>query len=612
MRYFIRIVSYLKRYWAYVVLNILCNILSVLFSLVSLTMIIPFLQLLFSQHTTGTDDILPLPVFTFRAQYFIDLFNYFFLKIIVHKGKLEALAFVCVMVVIIFFFKNLFRYAALYSLAPIRHGVVRDLRHELFDKLLSLPLSYYSEKKKGDMLTRMTADISEIEYGIISMLEITFREPITIVAYLGAMIYMSHSLTFFVLLMLIITGFIVGRIGRSLKRTSLKGQDKLGELMQIIEESLSGLRIIQAFNAEAFQRERFERENSQYLKLMTRMQRRKDLSSPLSEFLAIGIVAIVLWFGGRLVLETDADLAPETFIGFMVIFSQLIPPAKSFSSAYYNIQKGLASSERVFKMLDSVNPIREKIGARPINTFKNEIEFRNVSFRYNQYDNKEVLKNINLRIAKGRMIAIVGQSGSGKSTLVNLLPRFYDVTDGQILIDGTDIRDYRLKDLRRLFGVVSQEPILFNDTVFNNIALGQKNVSRSEIERAAKIANAHEFILKLEQGYDTCIGDRGNKLSGGEKQRLTIARAVLSDPPVLIMDEATSSLDAESEKLVQDALHRLMQHRTVIVIAHRLATIQFADEIIVMQNGEIIERGNHIGLMSKNGVYRKLVEMQQF
>jgi ATP-binding cassette, subfamily B, bacterial MsbA len=612
MIYFLRILQYLKKYSARVILNITFNIVSVIFSLVSITMLIPFLQLLFLQDISTNDKIPDLPGFALNVEYFKGVFYHFFTKIIVEQGKIEALIFICVTVIIIFFLKNLFRYAALFFLAPVRHGIVKDIRNELFAKLLSLPLSFYSNEKKGDVLTRMTSDVSEIEYGIISMLEITFREPVTILVYLSAMIFMSPQLTLFVLLMLLATGFIVGRIGKSLKRTSAKGQTKLGELMQIIEESVSGLRIIKAFTAEDFQQERFEKENKSYLHLMTKMQRRKDLSSPLSEFLGISIVVMVLWFGGKLVLNPEQSFAPETFVAFMVIFSQLIPPAKSFSSAYYNIQKGLASSERVYKILDTINPITEKENAKSIGHFNHSIEFRNVSFSYNNYDSKQILNDIQLTIKKGKMVAIVGQSGSGKSTLANLLPRFYDVNKGELLIDGSDIRNYKIDDLRKLFGVVSQEAILFNDTVANNISFGLKNVSKDDVIRAAKIANAHEFIIRLENGYDTVIGDRGNKLSGGEKQRLTIARAVLSDPPILILDEATSSLDTESEKLVQDAIYRLMEHRTSIVIAHRLSTIQYADEIVVMQNGSIIERGNHIGLMSKNGAYKKLVELQQF
>ena len=612
MNNFFRIVAYLKRYSLLVSLSIGANLLSVLFSLVSLTMIIPFLQLLFDKNINAETVIPIAPAFNFSVKYFIDLFNHYFIKVIVTYGKIDALLFICFLVAGIFLMKNLFRYGALFFLSPVRNGVVKDIRNELFQKLLSLPLAFYANEKKGDVMARMTSDVQEVEYGIISVLEVTFREPITILVYLAAMIFMSPQLTVFVLGMLLVTGFIVGRIGKSLKRTSLKSQNKLGELLQIIEESITGLRIIKAFTAERFQTDKFEKENQSYFKLMTKMQRRKDLSSPLSEFLGISIVVTVLWFGGKLVLDPNNNLPAESFIGFMLIFSQLIPPAKSFSSAYYNIQKGLASSERIYKILDAVNTIQEKPNAIKIDGFKKGIELKNVSFAYNQFDEKQILKNINLTIQKGKMIAIVGQSGSGKSTMANLLPRFYNVQQGQIFIDNTDIRDCTLDSLRKLFGVVSQEAILFNDTIFNNISFGLDNVSEEDVIRAAKIANAHDFIVKLEDGYQTIIGDRGNKLSGGEKQRLTIARAVLSDPPILILDEATSSLDTESEKLVQDAIYRLMENRTSVVIAHRLSTIQYADEIVVMQDGNIIERGNHISLMAKNGIYNKLVAMQQF
>jgi subfamily B ATP-binding cassette protein MsbA len=612
MNNFLRIVAYLKRYSLLVVLSIGANLLSVLFSLVSLTMIIPFLQLLFDKNINAETVIPTLPAFSFSVKYFIDLFNHHFINVIVTYGKIDALLFICFLVAGIFLMKNLFRYGALFFLSPVRNGVVKDIRNELFQKLLSLPLAFYANEKKGDVMARMTSDVQEVEYGIISVLEVTFREPVTILVYLAAMIFMSPQLTIFVLGMLLVTGFIVGRIGKSLKRTSLKSQNKLGELLQIIEESITGLRIIKAFTAEKFQGNKFEQENHAYFKLMTKMQRRKDLSSPLSEFLGISIVVTVLWFGGKLVLDPNNNLPAESFIGFMLIFSQLIPPAKSFSSAYYNIQKGLASSERIYKILDAVNTIQEKPNAIKIEGFKKGIELKNVSFAYNQFDEKQILKNINLTIQKGKMIAIVGQSGSGKSTMANLLPRFYDVQEGQIFIDNIDIRDCTVDSLRKLFGVVSQEAILFNDTIFNNISFGLENVSEEDVIRAAKIANAHDFIVKLEHGYQTIIGDRGNKLSGGEKQRLTIARAVLSDPPILILDEATSSLDTESEKLVQDAIYRLMENRTSVVIAHRLSTIQYADEIVVMQDGNIIERGNHISLMAKNGIYNKLVAMQQF
>ena len=501
---------------------------------------------------------------------------------------------------------------ALFALAPIRNGVVRDIREQLYRKILVLPVSYFSEERKGDILSRMTADVQEIEHCIMSTLEVTFKEPLTIAFYLGFMFFISPQLTVFVLVMLVVTALVVGSIGRSLKRKSTRGQAKLGELISIIEESLTGLRIIKAFNAEESQENKFVKENTVYLHIMTRIQRRRDLSSPLSEFLGIAIIVVVLWFGGSLVLDPESGMEAAVFIGFMVIFSQLIPPAKSFSSAFYNIQKGLASADRINKILDAEIKIIEKKDARKIKEFSQSIEFKDVSFAYFNFDDKKVLDKINVTIKKGKMVALVGQSGAGKTTLVDLLPRFYDPIEGGILIDGVNIKDYKLGDLRKLLGVVTQESILFNDSVYNNISIGVENASKEEIINAAKIANAHDFITQLEYGYDTLIGDRGDKLSGGEKQRLTIARAILNDPPILILDEATSSLDTQSEKLVQDAIYKLMKNRTSIVIAHRLSTIQYADEIIVMQEGQIIEQGNHIGLMAKNGVYRKLVDLQAF
>ena len=422
---------------------------------------------------------------------------------------------------------------------------------------------------------------------------------------------LSPQLTAFVFVMLLITGFIIGRVGKSLKRQSIEAQSVNGRLLSIADETLAGLRIIHAFNAEKFMRGQFSKINAEFFSLSKRINARRELSSPLTEFLAMCVVCLVLYFGGTLVMY-HKNLEAETFIGFMVLFAQLIPPAKNFSSASYNIRKGMASAQRIFEVLDAEVTIMEKPEALAVIEFKSEIEYRNVSFAYNNYDSKKILDNISVKIGKGKMVALVGQSGAGKTTVVDLLPRFYDVSEGQILIDGHDIRNYKLNDLRGLFGMVSQESILFNDSVYNNIAFGIQNATREKVVEAAKIANAHEFISKLENGYDTLIGDRGGKLSGGERQRLTIARAVLKDPPILILDEATSSLDSSSEKLVQEALTKLMKGRTTIVIAHRLSTIQFADEIIVMQDGTVAERGNHIGLMAKNGIYKKLVELQAF
>ncbi len=551
------------------------------------------------------------PAPAYNADYLIDLLKYILSMEINQNGQLVALVKFCVAVAVVFFLKNLFRYLAVYFLSPIRTGAVRDIRNELYAKIISLPLSYYSKERKGDLISRLTDDVKEIEISIISFLEVTVREPLNIIIFLGALLFLSPQLTAFVLIMLLITGFIIGRVGKSLKKQSIEAQSVSGHLLSVIDETLSGLRIIHAFNAEQFMRRQFDKINTEYFSLNRKIITRRELSSPLTEFLAMCVVCSVLYFGGTLVLETK-NLEAETFIAFMVLFAQLIPPAKNFSSASYNIRKGLASAQRVFEVLDAEVMITEKANALPIKEFKTEIEFRDAGFAYHNYDDKKILSNVNLKIGKGKMIALVGQSGAGKTTLVDLLPRFYDVSEGKILIDDTDIRDYKLNDLRHLFGMVSQESILFNDSVHNNIAFGNENATREKVMEAAKIANAHDFIMKIEHGYDSTIGDRGSKLSGGERQRLTIARAVLKNPPILILDEATSSLDSNSEKLVQEALTKLMKGRTTIVIAHRLSTIQYADEIIVMHDGVVTERGNHIGLMAKNGIYKRLVELQAF
>lgn len=607
MKNLFRILGYVRQYASFAMLNVFFNILTVIFSLFSVVMIIPFLQLLFGKIPL----VMQQPEFSLKAETLLEYFKYLLSTEINANGQLAALIKFCVVIAALFFFKNLFRFLALYFLAPVRSGAVRDIRNSVYFKLLALPLSYYSQERKGDMIARVTDDVKEVENSIISFMEITVREPLNIVIYLAALLMLSPQLTGFVFIMLLITGFIIGRVGKSLKRQSTEAQNITGRLISMVDETLSGLRIVHAFNAEDFMRKQFGKINQQLYGVTWRMTTRRELSSPLTEFLAICVVCSVLYFGGTLVIE-HKNLEAETFIGFMVLFSQLIPPSKNFSTAFYNIRKGLASAQRIFDILDAEVKITEQATPVFISEFKTGIEYRNVSFAYNNFDNKKILDNINLKISKGKVVALVGQSGAGKTTMVDLLPRFYDVSEGAILIDGTDIRQYRLADLRSLFGIVSQESILFNDTVFNNIAFGMKNVTEEQVVEAAKIANAHNFILKLEKGYQTVIGDRGGKLSGGERQRLTIARAVLKNPPILILDEATSSLDSNSEKLVQDALTNLMKGRTTIVIAHRLSTIQFADEIIVMQDGKIAERGNHIGLMAKNGIYKRLVDLQAF
>ena len=525
---------------------------------------------------------------------------------------MPALVFICVIIVVLFLLKNLFRYMAMYFIAPIRNGVVRDLRNKMYDKILWLPLTYFSEERKGDLISRMTADLTNIEWSIMQSLEVIFREPFTIFLFLGTMILWSPQLSIFVLVLLPIAGLIIGQVGKSLRRTSSKGQEKMGVLLSTIEETLSGLRIIKGFNAEKFFTEKFSVMNDEYKNLMVRLYRKRDLSSPLSEFLGAIVLTVVIYFGGKLVLGSDSKLDPAVFIAFIAIFSQLIPPAKAFSEAYANVQRGLASAERINKILDGDITIFDIENAMPVTGFNDCIEYRNVSFAYYKGGTGWALKDIDLKIEKGKTVALVGQSGSGKTTLADLLPRFYDTDNGSITIDGKDIRNCKLKDVRDLMGIVSQESVLFNDTVLNNIAFGISGASEADVMAAAKIANAHDFIMMMPDGYQTNVGDRGGRMSGGQRQRISIARAILKNPPVLILDEATSALDTESERLVQDAIIHLMKNRTTLVIAHRLSTIQHADEIIVMQKGEIIERGRHPELITKNGVYKKLYDLQMF
>lgn len=614
MKGFSRIIGYLRRYPGLVFLNIIFNVLSVLFSLFSIALILPLLDILFK----SVEEIPAppaLPQFELTPDYFVDTFNHYFISSILENGRMTTLEYVCILVFVIFLLKNFFRYMAQFVMSPIRNGIVRDIRNSVYDKLLELPLSFLNKERRGNILTRMTVDVQEVEYGVINTIENAVVNPVTILFFLGSMFYASAHLTMFVIVMILFTGLIIGRISKSLKRSSVKGQAKLSDLVSLIDETLGGMKILKAFTAESQLKKRFQEENETHYRIMRKMLRRKFLSSPLTEVLAIVILVLVLWYGGGLVLDADhpGHIEAKVFIYIIVAFSQLISPAKSFSSAYYNMVKGQVSAERIEELLHTDIELYEQPDAKPIAEFKDKIEYKGVNFAYYNYDNKYVLDNINVSIPKGRMLALVGQSGSGKTTFADLLPRFYDVLGGEIQIDGVDIRYYKIKDLRKLMGIVSQEPILFHDTVFNNIAFGmEREVSREEVIKAAKVANAHDFIEGLENGYDTIIGDRGSKLSGGERQRLTIARAVLSDPPILILDEATSSLDTKSEKLVQEAIYRLMENRTTIVIAHRLSTIQYADEILVMQDGSIIERGNHISLTAKGGVYKKLVDLQAF
>lgn len=603
MHFFLKILKYIKSYCSYVLLNVFSNILSVIFSLFSLTLVIPFLGILF-----GTQEkVFQAPPLSLNASSIKENFYYLISKTIDTKGNVEALMLICVLVLSMFFLKNLFRYLALFFLTPIRNGIIHDMRMDLHKKILSLDIAYIGSKRKGDLTSRMTSDLVEIEWSIMGALEMFFKDPISIILYLSTLIFISPHLTVFVVILFPIAGILIGYIGKSLKGSSKKGQDKLAYILSIIDENIFGLRIIKTFNAEGFINSKFQKSSDEYRKIMTSILRKKDLSSPMSELLSTIVMVVVMWFGGQLVLSDSSSLSPQEFIGYILIFSQIIPPVRSLTTSYYYIQKGSAAAERVYEILDQENGIYNNPKAVKISQINSSINFNINSFKY---DNKVILKNINFDINKGQKIALVGQSGGGKSTIADLLPRFYDVKDGMITIDKTNIKDIDVFCLRDLISIVSQDSILFNDTIFNNIKIGNINATKEEVIEAAKAANAHEFILNCENGYNTNIGNSGEKLSGGQKQRLSIARAILKNPEILILDEATSSLDSESEKLIQDALSNLMKSTTSLVIAHRLSTIETADNIIVLKDGEIIEQGNHGELIAKAGTYKKLYDLQ--
>ncbi len=603
MKKFFRIVSYIKEYKTYMGWYGLFILLSILFSLFSLGMLTPFLDLIFGNNAFAS----LTPVSVTDSTNLKDLIYQFLQDTIQVNGKAYALGWICVFIIVSIFFKNLFLYLAFYFLAPIRNMVTKKYSKLLYDKILQLPVGFFTEKRKGDILSRASNDIAELESSVISALEGLIKEPLTIIGILIFLFLISTKLTIFVFILLPLAGFIVGRIGRSLKKHTNKAQVKWGEILSQMEETLSGLRIIKAFNAEGKVKGQFYGLVEDIFNLKNRILYRRDLASPVSEFLGVSILCGVLWFGGKLVLNGDI-LSPGSFITYVALFSQIINPAKALSQAVYNVNRGTATLDRLNEILEAPNTVEEVANPILMNGFEDSIHFDNVGFAYHD---ASILNGIQLTIKKGTSVALVGSSGAGKSTLADLVPRFHDVSSGNLFIDGKNIKNYSLHSLRQLISIVTQEPILFNDTIAANIALGKPDATMEEIITAAKIANAYDFIIKKEGGFESMIGDRGSKLSGGERQRLTIARAVLKNPPILILDEATSALDTESERLVQDAINNMMQNRTSIVIAHRLSTIRHADEIIVLQKGAIVERGNHETLLAQGGYYKKLIEMQE-
>ncbi len=593
-----KLLGYLSPYKSKIALYLLLSVLAVVFSVFSFSMLMPVLQVIF----IGVQD---LPQ---GSSGFVVMVTKKVNETVLQFDRQTALMYSVIIVVGFTILKNLFIYLSLRVLNPLRNAVIRTIRDDMFVKSLSLPIGFFNEERKGKLMSHITNDVNEIEVSVMSVIETVIREPITIVFTLITMLTISPELTLFLLLFLPVAGFLIGKVGRSLKKPSNQAQEQLGEMMSIIDETYSGMRIVKAFNAERHRLLGFRKINNILFRVRNKISARRDAGSPLSETLGIIVVGVILLYGGWLIFNNKSSLTGPAFIAFIGLFYTIINPLKNLSSALYNIQKGRAALDRVQGFLDTENTIQENTNPISKDSFDNAIVLKNVNF---SFGDKKILSNINLEIPKGKTIALVGASGAGKSTLADLIPRFHDVDSGSIMIDGVDIKDLKLSSLRKLLGIVSQEPVLFNDTIYNNIILGTGGTTLAQVQEAASIANAHEFILKKENGYDTITGDRGVKLSGGERQRVTIARAVLKNPPILILDEATSSLDTESERVVQDAIVNLMKNRTSIIIAHRLSTIRYADEIIVLDKGQIVERGTHDELITLQGFYKKLVTMQE-
>jgi subfamily B ATP-binding cassette protein MsbA len=608
MKKYSRVFKYINAYKGQVFLYILFTILSIVFSIISVGMLMPFLELIFRGDQSALGGMAKAsnnPIIKYIHDFLMGNINAHGSGV---EGKLKTLGLICVIIIISIFLKNAFLYLSYYILNPLKNKVVNRLRSDLYEKILHLPIGYFTEKKKGDLISRITNDIGEVEGSVVGALEGWLRDPLTIILNFAFLFVLSPHLTVFLLLFIPVVGLIIGRVTRSLKTQSLEVANKYSDSVSVLDETLSGLRVIKAFNVEGLLRNRFFDINDQLLTAKNKIGYKRDLASPMSEFMGVLVFCAILYFGGQLVLRGGIPLEASSFIGYLALFYNIINPAKTLSTSFSNMQKGSAAIQRIEEVLKTESTIDDNINGKVLGSFNRSIELRNVTFAYNGV---EVLHNINLTIEKGKTIALVGSSGAGKSTLADLVPRFHDVTGGELLIDGINIKEYSLKSVRDQISIVTQEPILFNDTIGNNIRIGKQTASEPEVESAAKVANAYNFITKKEKGFQTNIGDRGTKLSGGERQRLTIARAVIKNPPILILDEATSALDTESERLVQDAINNMMQNRTSIVIAHRLSTIRHADEIIVLQKGAIVERGTHEELIQKQGYYYKLVQMQE-
>ncbi|MCC2546189.1 ABC transporter ATP-binding protein/permease [Hymenobacter sp. BT175] len=608
MKTYLRLLQYARPYADFLPLYLLYTVLGIFFSIGNLALLIPLLNVLFDENgTVQVQAPAQLPSFALTLDYITNTFNYYFAQVLAERGKQGALSFVCLVLVASVFLSNLFRYLSLRLIARIRARVISNLRRDLYHRVIQLPLGYFASERKGDLMSRFTNDVQEVEISVVNTLTGVVRDPLYIFAYFAVLFYMSVKLTLFTLILLPVSGAIIASLAKRLRRQAETSQTTLGSMLSVIDETLGGIRVIKAFNAQQYIKGKFEDQNSLYARTSRAIDNTRDLASPFSEFAGVLVVAGLLYFGGMLILSGTSDLKGASFVTYIVLFSQVLVPAKALSSAFGNIQRGLVAGERALSIIDTEPTIRDKPDARVLPPFHHQIELRNLQF---SYGDQPVLQDINLIIPKGKTVALVGPSGGGKSTLADLLPRFYDPTGGQLLIDGVEVRDCTIHSVRDQMGIVTQESILFNDTIFNNIRFNTE-ATEAEVIEAARIANAHEFIVQSPDGYQTVIGDRGSRLSGGQRQRLSIARAILRNPPILILDEATSALDTESEKLVQEALTRLMQNRTSLVIAHRLSTVQHADEIIVLQQGRIVERGTHEELQRREGgLYQRLSMMQ--